>query len=759
MDHSPHKPHQGGAGGAGTPDPSGGDAEVSEIFESYVADNNNLTDEMGHPVPDGSDSQEEGTQGEVFEAAPRPMIYDGFARPAPFSALMSPSGAGEPQRARPVSRTMRTTMNRLRTGSSAGASPVFSPNPSPSPSERAVTPSPSSSQPYSAERMSTTARRLLRRRSTTEYLAESLEAATLQGRNSASLIAGLGEDAAVEEGTGPLHRNIPPRRHTLEELSISPPGPDFGRSGSEPPRSPRSLFFSQHLEVYNGLACPPQPGPGSCETLLEEDAGQEHEHQVAMEAEVFAVDSSFSNSTSSLHDASFSSSAGSYLSAPASTARAATSMDVDELPRSGSSARRRSAAEMRARSLSFGSSPHARPHVYSTSSSSSSASSVASLSPLIRPSFAPFARPPQPSHLSRQQEPPAMQLPSISIFHDKEDLENLTSEGMHPHTHTLTRSLAHTLTRPHTDLFHMRDSGAGPAQVVLSFEPPVNADAFSASSSAATAAWPSCAPPSSVVNYAPLMGHAPSSLPRMRSEGALRDATNVERKHKPAMSRCMSDITADRHDAHQAASESEAMGLDLRGDGLMRCALPVTMQEHHVSSEIRCISPDTLAGLINGQFQDQFDNFVIVDCRYPFEFTGGHLPHAFNFWTMERVLDSFFINPIVDISKGERNAIVFHCEFSAKRGPAQLMFLRDVDRMLNQGRNTLLYPEVYLLEGGFCNIFSSFPHLSSTGGYVVSAGLILRHLFFFFPSSSLLQAHTHALAHPFFSHICSAWTT
>ena len=37
------------------------------------------------------------------------------------------------------------------------------------------------------------------------------------------------------------------------------------------------------------------------------------------------------------------------------------------------------------------------------------------------------------------------------------------------------------------------------------------------------------------------------------------------------------------------------------------------------------VSPDTLAKLLNGDFADRFDDFRILDCRFPYEYSGGHI--------------------------------------------------------------------------------------------------------------------------------------
>lgn len=54
--------------------------------------------------------------------------------------------------------------------------------------------------------------------------------------------------------------------------------------------------------------------------------------------------------------------------------------------------------------------------------------------------------------------------------------------------------------------------------------------------------------------------------------------------------------------------------------------------------------------------------------------------------------------------------LVFHCEFSQKRGPRALRALRNLDRNVNSMNwPNLFYPEVYILDNGYKNFHSKFP--------------------------------------------------
>ncbi|XP_013923708.1 PREDICTED: M-phase inducer phosphatase 2-like [Thamnophis sirtalis] len=41
--------------------------------------------------------------------------------------------------------------------------------------------------------------------------------------------------------------------------------------------------------------------------------------------------------------------------------------------------------------------------------------------------------------------------------------------------------------------------------------------------------------------------------------------------------------------------------------------------------DLKYISPEMMAAVLNGQFNSLIENCVIVDCRYPYEYEGGHI--------------------------------------------------------------------------------------------------------------------------------------
>ncbi len=65
-----------------------------------------------------------------------------------------------------------------------------------------------------------------------------------------------------------------------------------------------------------------------------------------------------------------------------------------------------------------------------------------------------------------------------------------------------------------------------------------------------------------------------------------------------------------------------------------------------------------------GEFQSSFTDFHLIDCRYPFEYQGGHIQSAVNINSIADIEKDFF-----EIPKPHKSVIVFHCEYSVQRAP------------------------------------------------------------------------------------------
>ncbi|XP_055958281.1 M-phase inducer phosphatase-like [Patella vulgata] len=116
----------------------------------------------------------------------------------------------------------------------------------------------------------------------------------------------------------------------------------------------------------------------------------------------------------------------------------------------------------------------------------------------------------------------------------------------------------------------------------------------------------------------------------------------------------------------------------LIGDASTQHSLPTIDGKH---SDLISIESKTVGRLLQGEYSQ---DYTIIDCRYPYEFDGGHIQGAMNIFTEEGIR-SFLEN-----------------QRASKRGPKLMRLLRSLDRKENSHRYPeLYYPEIYLLDGGY----------------------------------------------------------
>lgn len=88
--------------------------------------------------------------------------------------------------------------------------------------------------------------------------------------------------------------------------------------------------------------------------------------------------------------------------------------------------------------------------------------------------------------------------------------------------------------------------------------------------------------------------------------------------------------------------------------------------------DLKSISVHTMAKLLRGAYDSEVNSIRVIDCRYPYEFEGGHIAGAENLYTHDEIAKTL-VNSKTDMAKIEpepkRNIIIFHCEFSSERGP------------------------------------------------------------------------------------------
>ncbi|KAI4173291.1 MAG: hypothetical protein LQ343_003002 [Gyalolechia ehrenbergii] len=165
----------------------------------------------------------------------------------------------------------------------------------------------------------------------------------------------------------------------------------------------------------------------------------------------------------------------------------------------------------------------------------------------------------------------------------------------------------------------------------------------------------------------------------------------------------------------QEAKFSPAEGLssimDTDDNSQLQLNLP-----HFIADEesLPRITKETMVDVLDGKHHSTYDQSLIVDCRFEYEYEGGHIDGAINVNNKEELANKLF-DPVAS----SRTLLIFHCEYSAHRAPLMAKFLRQKDRAVNAHRYPLLtYPEVYILDGGYSSFFQDHRYRCYPQDYV-----------------------------------------
>ncbi|KAM9934780.1 hypothetical protein OXX80_005640 [Metschnikowia pulcherrima] len=121
--------------------------------------------------------------------------------------------------------------------------------------------------------------------------------------------------------------------------------------------------------------------------------------------------------------------------------------------------------------------------------------------------------------------------------------------------------------------------------------------------------------------------------------------------------------------------------------------------------------------IIEGEHTGQFDEYVVIDCRFPYEYEGGHIPGAVNLSSQQALEETLLSGP--EPSCGVKKLLIFHCEYSLLRGPTLATYLRKVDRQMNASRYPYLhYPDIVVLDRGYKGFYDKYKHLCEPQAYV-----------------------------------------
>lgn len=153
------------------------------------------------------------------------------------------------------------------------------------------------------------------------------------------------------------------------------------------------------------------------------------------------------------------------------------------------------------------------------------------------------------------------------------------------------------------------------------------------------------------------------------------------------------------------------------------CSLPIVRFGDHGQNQT---TAQAVASLLQDQRMSGVFDLHIIDCRYPFEYNGGHIRGALNLPHHANVIN--YLKTVYRRRKVRereigrklpKEVILFYCEFSSVRAPHCYRRVRTWDRASNE-RNypNVFFPEMYLVSGGYKGFFEQFPHLCEPVGYV-----------------------------------------
>ena len=135
----------------------------------------------------------------------------------------------------------------------------------------------------------------------------------------------------------------------------------------------------------------------------------------------------------------------------------------------------------------------------------------------------------------------------------------------------------------------------------------------------------------------------------------------------------------------------------------------------------------------------------LIDCRFDYEYRGGH--------AILNGKEAILVNSEQDLlikfhalEPSPNKVLVFYCEYSELRGPRLASMLRQYDKdNLTSESMELRFPEVYILRGGYKELYEQYPRLC-VGDYVPmrDTGHIGERRTAFTRHPRLSRSHTYA---------------
>ena len=160
-------------------------------------------------------------------------------------------------------------------------------------------------------------------------------------------------------------------------------------------------------------------------------------------------------------------------------------------------------------------------------------------------------------------------------------------------------------------------------------------------------------------------------------------------------------------------------------------SLPHFKPEDEVDALPR-ITQQTLLDVMDGSYSDKLQDVTVIDCRFEYEFEGGHIDGALNFNDKDALTNELFdpthlppspstavLTPTEPSRPCASKTLILHCEYSHQRAPLMARHIRQRDRIHNRDHYPhLTYPEIYILDGGYASFFQAHPQRCFPQAYV-----------------------------------------
>uniref|UniRef100_A0A0R3RX08 protein-tyrosine-phosphatase n=1 Tax=Elaeophora elaphi TaxID=1147741 RepID=A0A0R3RX08_9BILA len=185
-------------------------------------------------------------------------------------------------------------------------------------------------------------------------------------------------------------------------------------------------------------------------------------------------------------------------------------------------------------------------------------------------------------------------------------------------------------------------------------------------------------------------------------------------------------VREEENSKKECSKENEAKEADGNVDYFFKTkySLAIVEKPTILTAGFACIEKVVLKELLGSMKSQEFTKkYTLIDCRYPYEYNGGHIRGALNIYD-PAVLENAFFPKCPEKLKIMRGKIpIFYCEYSSARGPLLASHLRKSDRVRNFEKYPLLYyNEIYVLQGGYNSFYNSvdkcFKDLCEPIGYI-----------------------------------------